>query len=164
MAFAGHQNPIAFPSLSYCPLDGQCPVSGRLVGCAYAAALAVQFAVIHICRGNHAAALSLGLTISGAAALACPPPSNWLSRPAETDNKDRAYVPARSVFIVTIICVAILALVYGLYDGVISNLHAQQKLSVWDYPRLFSIAGVLAAAWIADIKKEAICLPRFFAF
>ena len=131
------------------------PVSGRLVGYAYAAALAVQFAVIHICRGNHAAALSLGLTISGAAALACPPPSNWLSRPAETDNKDRAYVPARSVFIVTIICVAILALVYGLYDGVISNLHAQQKLSVWDYPRLFSIAGVLSAAWIADIKKRS---------
>lgn len=131
------------------------PMSGRVVGCAYAAALALQFVIIHICGSNQPVALAVGLIITGAAALIIPPPHNWTSADFAPERERVFNHPASSVYAVTIACVAVLALVYGLYDGVSSNLHAHNKLSVWAFPRLFAIVGVLAAAWIADIKNRA---------
>lgn len=131
------------------------PISGRVVGSAYAAALALQYAIVHICRYNRPMALAVGLIIAGAAALIFAPPSNWLAKAAPPEWGGSFYTPAIPVYAISIACVAALTLAYGLYDGISSNLHAHNELNVWSYPRLFSIVGVLAVAWIADIKRRA---------
>lgn len=131
------------------------PISGRVVGFAYAAALAVQFIVVHICASNEPAALAAGLVIAGVAALIFSPPSNWISDDDTIVPSNYSAAPAKSAYAAAIASVAVLTLVYGLYDGVSSNLHAHGKLNVWDYPRLFSIVGILAASWISDIKDRS---------
>ena len=53
--------------------DGS-PISGRAVGCAYAAALTLQYVIVHVCGSNQPAAQAAGLIITGAAALVTAPP------------------------------------------------------------------------------------------
>ena len=130
------------------------PMSGRVVGYAYAAALGLQYVIVHLCRYNRPMALAIGLIITGAAALVFAPPSNWLAKSARHKWGGDLYTPAIPVYAISIACVVALTLAYGLYDGVSSNLHAHNGLNVWAYPRLFSIVGVLSVAWIADIRKR----------
>jgi DNA-binding CsgD family transcriptional regulator len=62
--------------------------------------------------------------------------------------------PAKSYLCSVVAIVAVISLMGGFNDGIITTMHTQKTVNIYTYPRLFYLAGVVAAGFIADIRAR----------
>ena len=62
--------------------------------------------------------------------------------------------PAKSYLYYIMAIVAVISLMGGFNDGIITTMHTQQTVDMYSYPRLLYLGGVVMAGFIADIHAR----------
>lgn len=125
-------------------------VTGRLVGGSIGLAIGIQF-LAGTCLDSGQTAMLLALVSLLLAMLLARTPA---PAPAAADEAPSA-PPSRRTLALATAGTAILSIVVGLNEDIVTRLHATGELDVTSWPRLCYLAGLLLAGFLADIRKRA---------
>lgn len=123
-------------------------VTGRVAGGSIGLAVAIQF-LTDTCLDSGQTAILLALVSLVLAMLLARTPA-----PATADEAPSAPPSRRTLALVTA-GTAILSIVVGLNEDIVTRLYATGALDVTSWPRLCYLAGLLLAGFLADIRKRA---------
>lgn len=149
--------------------------TGRVVGVAYGLAFVIQGAAIALAYAvpppldTYLEGLLLeGLLLLSYYVLLCRYPQAALygawDGPPLAGRAGRAPTPVRREIGTLLASVALICLLTGLNDGILTGLHAENRLVVYGGARLFSVPGLLLAGWVADRPgKKALPCATFAA-
>jgi hypothetical protein len=127
--------------------------TGRVVGLAIGLAALLQVLSLSLFHPplSQAIILTAALGAVGTAALVKPP---YILAPARKARIKHANKPEASYLALTVCVVGVMSLMGGLNDGVIMAMQARDTVNMYAYPRLFYLAGVIVAGFIADFRSR----------
>ncbi len=125
-------------------------VSGRLAGGSIGLAVGIQF-LTDTCLDSGQTAMLLALVSLVLAMLLARAPA---PAPAAADEAPSS-PPSRRTLALATAGTAILSIVVGLNEDIVTRLYATGELDVTSWPRLCYLAGLLLAGFLADIRKRA---------
>ena len=132
--------------------------TGRIVGVSYFLAIVLQYV------GQRFAVMEWELLLCVAAGMALlfsvvlRPPRDWLfENPLPYERTPSAF--PRELWL-TVAIVALMSVVVGMFDGVLTSFHASGELNLAGWPRLFLGLGELLAGILYDARKRAY-MPLF---
>lgn len=122
---------------------------GRMVGISMGAAILLQFLVQNL--SLHPIVLLAINLFSLAYVIVFS--VNAPNRTSDATVLRRSDIKSKRIALMLIFSVALMSIVSGMADSVLTSFHAEQTYDVYSGVRLFYALGLLAAGWIADIRK-----------
>jgi len=127
--------------------------TGRVVGVSYFLAVTLQFVVQYFAETEHALLLCAAAGMALLFAVVLRPPRDWLfENPLPFERIPSA---APKELWVTVAIVALMSVVVGIYDGVLTSFHASGELNLAGWPRLLLGVGELCAGVLYDVRRRA---------
>lgn len=125
---------------------------GRIIGFGMGIAILLQYLVQNLAPQAIVLIVSDFLSVAFVLYFTVKAPKDWILEnplPYSSGNlkKDRT-VP------ILIAAVALMSLVSGMIDSILTAFHAEQTYNIYSGVRLFYALGLMAAGWIADIRKR----------
>lgn len=126
--------------------------SGKIIGSNIAIALIVQILFYNLIQNNY---LLLSIVVIASIILFKQLNDNKTEeiKPTLYSNAKTGIVISKADKIISIITVAVISIIIGLQDGVITYIDSIGKINVYGIPRIFYIIGILIAGYIADKKN-----------
>ncbi|MDO5569706.1 MAG: helix-turn-helix transcriptional regulator [bacterium] len=123
--------------------------AGKIIGFSLAIALILQYFSYNYIENNH---FLLGIIIASSIVLLIV----ILNKSASNCiiNEDKKKKTCMSFLIFPIVVVAIISIICGLQDGVITSLDAKGYMNVYGIGRFSYIIGIIVAGFIADTKSK----------
>ncbi len=128
------------------------PCMGRFCGLSIAAAALLQIvlSVADLGKVANGIVLAAALVVAGYLTLT--------RTPQALPSFDRNFSPAepplqKRRLIIMLVVVALISMMGGINDGTLTLMQAQNALSLYSFPRLFYLVGVIAAGFIADYRQ-----------
>lgn len=127
--------------------------SGRVIGFAIGIAALLQVLLLM----SVSSSLLRALLLAGVVGIVCylvlwkTPVSTASQKPRQTPPVNS---PAKSYLYFIVAIVAVISLMGGFNDGIITAMHTQQMVNIYSYPRLLYLAGIVTAGFIADIHAR----------
>lgn len=125
-------------------------ITGRVAGGSTGLAIGIQFLADSLLDGRQTAVILALVSLVLATLLARTP----APAPAPADGVP-SRPPSRRTLALATAGTAILSIVVGLNEDIVTRLHATGELDVTSLPRLWYLAGLLLAGFLADIHKRA---------
>ena len=127
--------------------------TGRVVGVSYFLAVTLQFVVQYFAETEHALLLCAAAGMALLFAVVLRPPRDWLfENPLPFERIPSA---APKELWVTVAIVALMSVLVGIFDGVLTSFHAAGELNLAGWPRLLLGIGELLAGVLYDFRKRA---------
>ena len=126
--------------------------SGKIIGSNIAIALIVQILFYNLIQNNY---LLLSIVVIASIILFKQLNDNKTEeiKPTLYSNAKTGIVVSKTDKIISIVTVAVISIIIGLQDGVITYIDSIGKINVYGIPRIFYIVGILIAGYIADEKN-----------
>ena len=125
--------------------------SGRVIGFAIGTAALLQVLLLTATASSLFRALILVgvLGVIFYLVLCKTPVAIKIQKPRQTPP---ANFPARGYLCSIVTIVAVISLMGGFNDGIITSMHMQQIVNIYTFPRFFYLVGIVTAGFIADIQ------------
>ena len=133
-------------------------ISGRVIGISIALATILQFIMQNLVITDIALIVSLAVSAAGLIYLAVKPVRDFMIENSLPYSAKP--IMEKKSMLLPIAAVAVMSVIFGLADGIVTQLHASGEINLISYSRLFYAAGALAAGFIADTKGKRL-LPLF---
>lgn len=130
--------------------------TGRVVGVSYFLAVSLQYGVQYFAVTETALVCCVAAGTGLLFAVILRPPRDWLFE--NPLPYERIPTAARRELWLTVAIVAFITVLAGMFDGVLTGLHAAGRLNVAGWPRLLLGVGELSAGMLYDVRKRA-CMP-----
>ena len=140
--------------------------SGKIIGSNIAIALIIQILFYNLIQNNY---LLLSILVIASIILFKQLNDNKKEEEIKqtlASNTKTGKVVSKADKIISIVTVAVISIIMGLQDGVITYIDSIGKINVYGIPRIFYIIGILIAGCIADKKngKYLSIVTIFWAF
>ena len=140
--------------------------SGKIIGSNIAIALIIQILFYNLIQNNY---LLLSILVIASIILFKQLNDNKKEEEIKqtlASNTKTGIVVSKADKIISIVTVAVISIIMGLQDGVITYIDSIGKINVYGIPRIFYIIGILIAGCIADKKngKYLSIVTIFWAF
>lgn len=129
--------------------------TGRVTGLATALFAILQMATLGILDSNNAIAVTLTVFLLAALFL------QWSTAQTvtERDQKRKAALdpsrrPPAKYLILLIVAVVLMFFIGGINDNVVATVQSELALTVYKFPRMFYVVGVLVAGFLADLNRR----------
>ena len=126
--------------------------TGRVVGASFFLAVTLQFVVQYFAETENAFLLCAAAVLTLLFAVVLRPPRDWLFE--NPLPYERAPSAASRELWLTVFIVALMSVLAGIYDGVLTSFHASGVLNLAGWPRLLMAVGELCAGVLYDFRRR----------
>ena len=125
---------------------------GRIIGFGMGIAILLQYLVQNFAPQAIALIVSNFLSVAFVLYFTVKAPKDWILEDALPYSSDRGKKDRTAPILIA--AVALMSLVSGMIDSVLTAFHAERAYDIYSGVRLFYALGLMAAGWIADVRKR----------